>query len=171
MQFFTAKSLLYVRIVFLIALTFFLVKDSELIFMSGFVILLGQAMELPHARIDPNNPLLGVLAIAFGSLAVTDVVPLIANNLDYFESVVPVRLTIAFGIACYTYFFKDSPISNGFVFTYAFFEIWLNFIIFNNLRDEKYYRVKQYIEENAEAIRQAHDDQVRVSSTDDRYPQ
>ncbi|KAK6202604.1 increased loss of mitochondrial DNA protein 1 [Scheffersomyces amazonensis] len=166
MQFLTAKSLLYGRVIFLLTISFYLVKDPEFLSTIGFVVILGQAMELPFVRLDSNNPLLGLLAITFGSLALSDVVPLIANNLDYFESLVPIRLSIAFGIASYTYFFKDSIISNGLIFTFSFFEIWINFLIYNNLRDEKYYRVKKYIEENADAIRQAQDDQVIVVEND-----
>ncbi|KAK6457790.1 increased loss of mitochondrial DNA protein 1 [Scheffersomyces xylosifermentans] len=166
MQFLTATSLLYIRVVFLLTIAFFLVRDPEKVGGAGFVVLLGQAMQVPIGFIKAGDPLLGILAVVFSSLAIGDVIPLLANNIDYFETVVPTRLAFFFGLAAYAYLINDSVLSNALIITYSFLEIWFNFLIFNNLRDEKYYRMKTFIEENAEAIQRAQDEQVRVVELD-----
>lgn len=124
-------------------------------------------MEVPIVVAKPENPLLGALSVIFGSLALSDLIPLMANNLEYFETIVPSRLAVYFILAAYGYLVKESILSNNWIFTYSFIEIWFNFLIYNNLKDEKYYRMKKFIEENGEAIQKAHDEQVRVVELDD----
>ncbi|EGW34922.1 uncharacterized protein SPAPADRAFT_131630 [Spathaspora passalidarum NRRL Y-27907] len=167
MQFLTAKTILYARVIFLLAIAFYLVKDPEFLSTSGFVVLLGQAMQVPILHLDKTSPVLGIASIAFGSLAVGDVIPLLAENTVYFESVVPIRVAGYFILAGYVYIVPTSIFSNSLVVTFAFFEIWLNFLIYNNLRDEKYYNMKSFVEENAEAIQRAQGEQVRVVELDD----
>lgn len=151
MQFFSSRSLLYFRVVFLLVLSFFTVKDCDAILRSGFLVLLGQAMQLPIIHLRQDDPALAILGIVFGILAVNDLIPLLANNIEYFETIIPVRLFVFFGIAAYSYL-AESVFSSNIVFVYSFFEIWFNFLIYNNLRDEKYYRLKKYVEENGTEI-------------------
>lgn len=160
MQFLTAKSLLYCRVVFLSLITFLCVKDPVMITESNFAVLFGQAMQLPMVQLKTFNPLLGILAVVFGVLAVSDLIPLIANNIEYFESIVPTRLIIYFALAGFSYFTSSELFGNNLIFVYSFFEVWFNFLIFNNLRDEKYYRIKKFIEENGDILKD--DDKVRV---------
>ncbi|CAK7905726.1 hypothetical protein CAAN1_14S03906 [[Candida] anglica] len=148
MQFLTARTLLYFRVCFLATITYFCLKDPSLIVSSGFVILLGQAMELPTVMVDTSNPIWGLLALAFGSLTIADLVPLFADNIEYFESVVPARLTVYFILGAYSFAGNSEFLCNNLVFVFAFFEIWFNFLIFNNLRDERYKRVKKLLEES-----------------------
>lgn len=162
MQFLTAKTLIYARIAILTTVSYVFVKDPTIITSSGFVMLLGQAMEVQFAKVDPSNPLLGFVALILFALALCDLVPIMAENLDHFDSLVPSRLAFYFCLCAYTYFAKLSIVSNSLVFTYSFLEIWLNFLIYNNLRDEKYYRMKKFIEEHGDEIRAAQDEQVRI---------
>lgn len=148
-------------------IVFYLITDPESLSTAGFVILMGQAMQVPLLHLTPSSPLLGLAAITFTSLAISDVVPLIAENLAYFESLVPIRLGCYFILAAYIYLVPTSMVSNSLVITFAFLEIWFNFLIFNNLRDEKYYRMKKFVEENAEAMQRAHDEQIRVVEDDE----
>ncbi|CUM66253.1 uncharacterized protein PRCAT00003913001 [Priceomyces carsonii] len=154
MQFLTAKSLLYVRVILLLVISFLLVKDPESLSTYGFILLLGKAMQVKLTILDPSNPLIGVLVTIIGTSAISDLIPLLADNIDYFETVVPTRLTGFFLLASFSYLAESQYFSTSLVFTYAFFEIWINFLIFNNLRDEKYYRLKKFVEENAEEIQE-----------------
>lgn len=167
MQFLSFTSMTYIRIVFLVTIAYFLVKDPSYITHSNFAILLGLAMQVNFASIDPKNPLLSLLAVVFASLALGDLIPLLAENLNFFETMVPTRLILYFFLAAYSYFAKTSVFSNNLIFTYAFFEIWFNFLIYNNLRDEKYYRVKKFVEENGDKIRDIQNEQVRIVELDE----
>lgn len=162
MQFLTARSLLYVRVLCLAVLAFLIVTDPSALVGASFNILLGQAMELPIAQVSAENPLCGILGVVFGTLALADLIPLLAENLDYFDTMVPVRLMLFFALGAYTYFSSNPIVANNLVFVYAFFEIWCNFLIYNNLRDEKYYRLKRYVEDHADEIKQHEDAQIRV---------
>ncbi|CAN3359155.1 hypothetical protein DICA3_D15632 [Diutina catenulata] len=162
MQFLTAKAVLYIRVLYLLAITYTLGFDPEYLGTIGIVVLLGQAMRVPLVFLEKANPLNGVLAFAFAMLALADLVPLLSENLAYFETIVPIRTFVFFAVGAYCYL-VESVISNSLVFTYVFFEIWLNFLIYNNLRDEKYYRFKKFMEENPNAFEEAAGERVTVS--------
>ena len=160
MQFLSANKLLYLRVVFLTLLSFLTMSNPHAIAMSGFALLLGEAMRLPIVQLSETDPLLGILSLFLGTLALTDLVPLLAHNVDYFETVVPVRLVVFFIMAGVSYFSENTSLGNNMVFVYCFFEIWFNVLIFSNLKDEKYYRLKDYIEENSDKINA--DEKVQV---------
>lgn len=160
MQFLTARTILYARIVFLLYVAFYLLKDPLYIVDSNFVILLGDAMHLPFVQSSKNNPLLGILAVFLSLLALSDLIPLTAHNITYFETLVPARLMYTFALGGFCLMSEYSVVANNLVFTYSFIEIWLNFLIYNNLKDEKYTRVKTYLEEHGDELRQTVDDQV-----------
>lgn len=160
MQFLSARTLLYIRVLFLATVAFFSIKNPKILLESGFAILLGQAMQLPIVIVDNTNPLIGITAVAFGTLAISDLIPLLADNIEYFETIVPTRLFMYFALAAFSYVTKSPFFSNNIIFVYSFFEVWFNFLIYNNLRDEKYYRIKKFIEENGDKLNT--DEQVRV---------
>ncbi|EDK43391.1 hypothetical protein PVL30_001539 [Lodderomyces elongisporus] len=162
MQFLTAKSLLYIRVVTLLVVSYYMLKDPEGLSTAGFVLLMGQAVQVPILRLAPSNPLLSIVSIFFATTALSDLIPLLAENWNHFETLVPVRLFAYFLIVAFTYFVPESAISNSLVVTYSMFEIWCNFLIYNNLRDEKFYRMKKFVEENADAIKQAQDEKITV---------
>lgn len=153
MQFLTSKTLLYTRSGFLLWLAFYLLKNPVAVTSVNLSILLGQAMRLPIIEASPNNPLFGVLSLFISVSAISDLIPAIAENTAYFETIVPVRLFGFFVVGAFCLISDYSLIANNLVFTYTFLEIWINFVIFNNLRDEKYYRAKHYLEEHGEELR------------------
>lgn len=153
MQFLTSKTLLYVRCAFLLWLAFYMLKSPLTICSVNFSILLGQAMRLPIVEVSPNNPLFGVLSLFIALFAISDLIPILAENTAYFETLIPVRLLLFFILGAFCMASEYALIANNLVFTYSFLEIWINFLIFNNLRDEKYYRAKHYLEEHGEELR------------------
>ncbi|GMM35424.1 Ilm1 protein [Saccharomycopsis crataegensis] len=60
----------------------------------------------------------------------------------YFENLVPLRLLFFFALTGYSYISENPLVANNLVSTYGFIEIWFNFVIFNNLREEKVKRYK-----------------------------
>ncbi|KAF3992421.1 hypothetical protein FT663_00701 [Candidozyma haemuli var. vulneris] len=160
MQFFTAKSVLYFRIAVMLWLSFMLLKNPLALTNANFSLLLGQAMRLPTVQVTASNPLFGLLAMFITAYALGDLVPILSENTSYFETYVPVRLMFNFVLGGFCIFSNFGLIANNLVFTFAFFEIWLNFLIYNNLKDEKYKRVKTYLEEHGDELRKTADAQV-----------
>lgn len=60
----------------------------------------------------------------------------------YFENLVPLRLVFFFALTGYSYITDNVLVGNNLISTYGCIEIWFNFIIFNNLREEKVARYK-----------------------------
>lgn len=152
MQFLTAKTVIYIRVAVLTWISFLLLKNPKAVTMANFTILLGEAMQLPVVQVTDTNPLFGVLAIFITSSAIADLIPAVAENIAYFETLVPTRLLFHFFLGAFCLISDYGLIANNLVFLYAFFEIWLNFLIYNNLRDEKYYRAKKYLEEHGDEL-------------------
>ncbi|ODQ79349.1 hypothetical protein BABINDRAFT_161758 [Babjeviella inositovora NRRL Y-12698] len=113
---------------------------------SGFVLLLSTSMQLPIVEIDDYNPIFGILALLFGVLAMSDLVPLFEANTMYFESITPSRLVVFFSLAAYSYLGDSLYFCNNIVFIYCFMEVWFNMLLFSSLKDEKYTRIKAEIE-------------------------
>ena len=161
MQFFTSKTILYARVVFFFFLFYFAAVNPGYLLGSHFLLLLGQAMELPMIlpviETDGDSVFYGIISLLFGLQAVGDLIPLLAENVDYFETIVPTRLTIFFFLAAYAYISKSLTFGNNAVFVYSFFEVWFNFLIFNNLRDEKFYRLKHFVEKHGDQIQPSAD--------------
>ena len=65
--------------------------------MTGFIVLLGQAMQVPLIRLTPTNPFRNGFHCI--SLALSDLIPLLAENWSYFENLVPIRLLGYFCLA------------------------------------------------------------------------
>ncbi|OBA22482.1 hypothetical protein METBIDRAFT_39784 [Metschnikowia bicuspidata var. bicuspidata NRRL YB-4993] len=160
MQFLTAKTVLYVRLAGLTCVCFFLLKKPQILVNANITVLLGRAMNLPIVQATPSNPLFGVLAVAIALLVVGDLVPVLADNVVYFETLVPTRLLFFFVLASFCLVSDYAVVANNLVFSYLFLEIWLNFLVFNNLRDEKYYRAKEYLETHGAELREMADAQV-----------
>lgn len=160
MQFLSAKTLLYIRCVGQLWLAFLALTSPLTITMSSFPLLLGQAMRVPTVDASENNPMFGVVAVLFTLQAVSDLIPILAENVQYFDTVVPARLMFAFLLGLFCITSEYGLVANNLVFTYSFFEIWFNFLIYTNLRDDKYQRAKQYLEEHGEELRQQDGEQV-----------
>lgn len=160
MQFLTASTILYVRVILLLCLAFMLVKNPAAIVKANFTLILGQAMHLPTVHASDTNPLFGILSIFIASSAISDLIPCLAENIAYFETLVPTRLTFFFLLGSFCLISEFGIIANNLVFTYSFIEIWLNFLIYNNLRDEKYYRAKKFLEEHGDELREEEGERV-----------
>lgn len=161
MQFLTAKSVLYLRLAGLTYLAFTLLKSPTTVVNANVTVLLGQAMNLPIVQVTSSNPLFGVLAVFLALQVLSELIPVMADNIMYFESMVPTRLMFFFALGLFCLISDYAPVANNLVFSYAFLEIWLNFLVYNNLRDEKYYRAKEYLEQHGEELRDMENAQVR----------
>ncbi|EGV66070.1 hypothetical protein PSN45_003105 [Yamadazyma tenuis] len=162
MKFLTSRSLIYIRTIFLFTGAFWVSTDPKSLIHSNFVLLLAEAMQLPIIPVDKKSPSNGLIAMFMTITALSDLIPCMADNVQYFETVVPTRLFGFFCLCAYTYLIEDRIFSNSVVFVYSFLEIWLNLLIFNNLRDEKYVRLKEYINEHGEEMQQEASEHVRV---------
>ncbi|KAM9920894.1 hypothetical protein OXX59_002151 [Metschnikowia pulcherrima] len=160
MQFLTAKTVLFIRFLGLMCLVFLLLRSPLTVCSANITVLLGQAMNLPIVQVTPQNPLFGILAVFIASSAISDLIPLLAENVAYFESLVPTRLFFFFVLGSFCLLSEYAIVANNVVFCYAFLEIWLNFLVYNNLRDEKYYRAKEYLEQHGEELRDMANAQV-----------
>lgn len=167
MQFLTAKTVLYLRVGALSLAAFLLLKSPTVLLNANFMVLLGQAMNLPIVQVSSNNPLLGILAMFIALLAMSDLIPVMAENVAYFETLIPVRLSFFFVLGSFCLVSDYSAVANNVIFSYSFIEIWLNFLIYNNLRDEKYYRAKEYLEAHGEELRDMANAEVRPISPED----
>lgn len=148
------KFLLYFRCILISFFSHVLLVYPNYFAKSGFVFLLGQSMKLKHIKIDTDSPYLGVLSIFSGASVIQDIVPLMKNEIVNFEIVVPLRLCFFLISIIYVYFAKTSKLSNSLSFFYLFLEIWINFLIFNCLREEKYKKIQKNKENEM-------DDQIR----------
>ncbi|CAM9011361.1 unnamed protein product [Wickerhamomyces anomalus] len=135
----SSNTAIYLRCCLLFTVAFYIFKDVTVLIDQPMVILVGQAMGVEKGFINENNKgLLGALGAFFISLGGIDLLQLFIDNHKYFESIVPTRLTIFFGISAYSYCVKTSALHNDLVFVYSFLEIWINFLLYNVLRDEKH---------------------------------
>ena len=166
MQFLTSKTTLYIRTIALFVASFLLATNPKRLLEANFVHLLGEAMKLPRLEVNDNNELLGLLCILAFFLGFTDLIPLMADNVQHFEAIVPARLMVYFILTGYCYMMEGSFLSNNVMFVYSFTEVWINFLTFNNLRDEKVARLKEYVEQHGEELKQEEDQQVRVVRDD-----
>lgn len=162
MQFLTSRAVIYIRVILLLTAAFWVATDAKTLFHSNFVLLLGEAMRLPIIPVDPKSPANGMIALVLGLNALTDLVPCMADNVEFFDTLIPTRLFGFFMLTAYVYLVEDRIISNNVTFVYAFLEVWINFLIFNNLRDEKYNRLKDYLKEHGEDLMREAGEQVRV---------
>ncbi|GEQ68778.1 hypothetical protein JCM33374_g2447 [Metschnikowia sp. JCM 33374] len=168
MQFLTAKTVLYLRVAGLTFIAFLLLKNPVKVANANITVLLGQAMNLPIVQATPGNPLFGILAVFVASSVLGDLIPIFAENIAYFETLVPTRLLFFFVLGSFCLISDYGLIANNLVFSYSFLEIWLNFLVYNNLRDEKYYRAKEYLEQHGEELREMADAQVMPITDLDR---
>lgn len=162
MQFLTSRSIIYIRVILLLTAAFWIATDAKSLIHSNVVLLFGEAMRLPIIPVDDKGPYNGIIAILLTTLAISDLIPCMADNIEYFETTVPTRLIGFFALGGYSYLIQDRTFSNNVTFVYSFLEIWINLLIYNNLRDEKYNRLKEYINENAEELQMADGEEVRV---------
>lgn len=100
--------------------------------------ILTQAMGLPAVQMSRFSGQLGLFSVLFALLAVNDLIPLLENNKQYFFSMVPIRLTGFFILTTLSYWGQDYYyLHNNAVFIYCFIEVWINFLIYTSIREER----------------------------------
>ncbi|KAK5960761.1 Ilm1p PWA37_002198 [Arxiozyma heterogenica] len=131
-------NLLFLRISLLLTLAFYCLKDVNIILNNSYFDVLTQAMNLPAIQMSRFSGQLGFFSVLFVLLAINDLIPLLEDNKQYFFSVVPVRLTVFFILTTVSYWGQDYYyLHNNVVFIYSFAEVWLNFLIYTSIREER----------------------------------
>ncbi|CAL9734008.1 hypothetical protein MOSE0_D02476 [Monosporozyma servazzii] len=131
-------NLIFVRISFLFTIAFFCFKDVNSILNNSYFDIFTVAMDLPAVQMSRYSGQLGLFGAVFALLAVSDLIPLLEENKQYFFSMVPTRLTIFFILTTASYWGSDYYyLHNNVVFIYVFAEVWLNFLIYNSIREER----------------------------------
>lgn len=134
----SSVNLLLIRVTFLCAIAFFCFKNVTSILDNSYILVLTQAMDLPQLIMSQYSAQLGLFGFLFILLALTDLVPLLEDNKTYFYSIVPIRLFAYFITASLSFVWNSNLyLHNNAVFIYSFIEIWINFLIYNALREEK----------------------------------
>lgn len=152
----SSVNVLYFRVALLCSIAYFCFKDVNSILDNSYFLVFTQAMDLPQLVLSRHSAQLGLFGVLFVLLAFTDLIPLLEDNKMYFYSIVPTRLLAYFIIATLAYAWQSNLfLHNNAVFIYAFVEIWLNFVIYNSLREEKekHFRTeegKRYLDEAIE---------------------
>ncbi|CDO93749.1 unnamed protein product [Kluyveromyces dobzhanskii CBS 2104] len=154
----SSVNVTYFRIVFLLGLSYLIVTDVNAVLGNNFVMMLTQAMDLPALQIPQQSAQLGLFSLFFGLFAAHDLLPLLENNKKHFQAVVPFRLMVFFIITALSILLKDNLyLHNNAIFVYGFCEVWINFLIFVALRDERndefaanngFYRPAEVIDED-----------------------
>ena len=131
-------NLLFIRISFLLTLAFYCLKDVNIILNNSYFDVLTQAMNLPAIQMSRFSGQLGFFSVLFVLLAINDLIPLLEDNRQYFFSIIPVRLTGFFILTTVSYWGQDYYyLHNNVVFIYSFVEVWLNFLIYTSIREER----------------------------------
>lgn len=134
----SSLHVLYFRIAVLLTIAFFCYKDVTSILTNSYYLVLTNALNLPELTLARYSAQLGMFSILFLLLALADLIPLLENNMMYFYSIVPVRLSIFFILGAWSYLSeKNYFIHNNAVFIYSFVEVWMNFLIYSAIRDER----------------------------------
>ena len=95
-------------------------------------------MNLPAIQMSRFSGQLGFFSVLFVLLAINDLIPLLEDNRQYFFSIIPVRLTGFFILTTVSYWGQDYYyLHNNVVFIYSFVEVWLNFLIYTSIREER----------------------------------
>lgn len=142
MAWLSSTTAIYIHCSFLFTVAFQLIKAPEAITSSVFILVFGQAMQIDQGSVGGDLSLLCVLLVVLG---ITDIVQLLIENHKYFESIIPVRLTLCFLLAGVGYLYKG-VLHDDYVFVFLFMEIWFHFVIYNVVREEKHDRNKKFEE-------------------------
>lgn len=102
------------------------------------MIILTHSMNLPMLTMSPYSGQLGTFGILFLMLAFSDLLPLLESNRKYFYSIVPARLLVYFVLTALSYLWTSNLfLHNNAVFLFCFNEVWMNFVIYGSIREER----------------------------------
>lgn len=134
----SSVNVTFFRVAFLSFLAFACLKDVNMVLSNPSVLLFTHSMGLPALILPSHSAQLGLVSVLFGLLATHDFIPLLEKNRMFFESIVPIRLMFFFILTALSYYMEGNLyIHNNAVFIYGFCEVWMNFLIFSAIRDEK----------------------------------
>jgi len=149
---------------FHLTLAYFLLFSPSVLVEQTFVLILGEAMHLPQiTNFEQPSPTSAFLAILFAFLGFSDLTAISMNEqaaYHYWGSQTPVRLLFLLGLSGYMYITKpDSAagalsqkylashpadnMKNGMVFSWAFLECTVYFMIYLALKEEGKQRRQQ----------------------------
>lgn len=129
---------LFLRVAFLLTISFFCFKNVNSILENSYVVILTHSMNLPMLAMSPYSGQLGIFGVLFLMLAFSDLLPLLESNHKYFHSIVPARLTVYFILTSLSYLWTSNLyLHNNAVFLFCFNEVWLNFVIYGAVREER----------------------------------
>ncbi|GCF00210.1 hypothetical protein ZYGM_002237 [Zygosaccharomyces mellis] len=129
---------LFLRVAFLLTISFFCFKNVNSILENSYVVILTHSMNLPMLAMSPYSGQLGIFGVLFLMLAFSDLLPLLESNHKYFHSIVPARLTVYFILTSLSYLWTSNLyLHNNAVFLFCFNEVWLNFVIYGSIREER----------------------------------
>ena len=164
-----STNIAFFRVAFLFTIAFFCLKNVNSILQNTYFIVLTQAMNLPQLTLSRYSGQLGLFALLFTLNGVHDLIPLLENNVKYFQSVVPVRLLIFFILTSISYLWESNfYVHNNSVFIYCFAEVWINFLLYNAIREEKneeFKRLNQFMV-NDEDIEEPQPFTVKTETTE-----
>ncbi|SCU85295.1 LAME_0D00826g1_1 [Lachancea meyersii CBS 8951] len=139
----SSVNVTFFRVGFLSFLAFACLKDVNIILTNPSILMFTQALNLPVLTMSSYSAQLGLFAAVFSLMAIQDLVPLLEQNTQFFESVVPIRLFFFFLLTAYAYCRAGNLfLHNNAVIIYGGCEVWINFLIFSAVRDEKNERFK-----------------------------
>ncbi|CUS24835.1 LAQU0S20e00936g1_1 [Lachancea quebecensis] len=134
----SSVNVTFFRVAFLSFLAFACLRDVNMVLNNPSVLLFTHSMRLPALILPSHSAQLGLVSMLFGLLATHDFIPLLERNKMFFESIVPIRLMFFFILTALSYYMEENLyIHNNAVFIYGFCEVWMNFLIFSALRDER----------------------------------
>ncbi|CAI4034516.1 hypothetical protein SMKI_10G3090 [Saccharomyces mikatae IFO 1815] len=133
-----STNVAFFRVAFLFTISFFCLKNVNSILENTYFLVLTQAMNLPQLTLSRYNGQLGLFALLFALNGIHDLIPLLENNVGYFQSIVPARLLLFFILTAISYLWESNLyVHNNSVFIYCFAEVWINFLLYNAIREEK----------------------------------
>ncbi|KAF2429928.1 hypothetical protein EJ08DRAFT_697952 [Tothia fuscella] len=153
----SAFSVIRALSLFHITLAFYFLTNPRLIADQNLVIILGEAMQMPHtSEFNKPTPVTAFLAIILSFLGVSDLLSVsMVEHLavEYWSSMTPIRLLFLFPLTAYTYMFKPdgfAPVNRAFykpgpgdhlknslIFSWCFLETVMWFWVYVGLRDQR----------------------------------
>jgi len=130
---------------FHITLAYYLLTSPLQLVEQSIVIILGESMHLPQvSAFDKASPATAFLGLLFAFLGVADLTAVSMTDhvaIEYWNSQAPIRLLFLFPLTAYIYLVSPTSdlafnIKNGFIFTWAFLELGIWFMVFLGLREE-----------------------------------
>lgn len=141
----SSKTLVLCRVCALWAVALFLFKNPTVVYANFFVVVLGQAMDMPMVHAGSGDHFAGLVAVLIALLGLEDFVVLFTEDPgEHWRGSVPLRLMGYFGLTMASYL-GYKPLRSSVTFTYLFLEMVLNFLLYVVLREELNETTRRFI--------------------------